>query len=144
MSVPPAPSQSGRLQAPPSPSLAPSGVMPAVLLAIPYPPSANRLWRNVGGRTIKSAAYRQWIDAAGWEVRKQRPRGIIGRYHMTLTATAPDKRWRDIGNLEKATSDLLAAVGVVENDRLCRRLVLEWADAIVPGGALTVHLSEVA
>lgn len=115
-----------------------------VILAIPYPPSANRLWRNVGGKTLKSAEYRAWMDRAGWEVRSQRPRGIVGRYVLTVTATAPDKRRRDIDNLAKPISDLLVQSGVVGDDCQAKRVTLEWTDAVVPGGAVTVHVEEYA
>jgi len=115
-----------------------------VILAIPYPPSANRLWRAVGGRNIISAEYRRWKDSAGWEVRSQRPRAIAGRYAITITASAPDKRKRDLSNLEKATSDLLVTCGVIEDDHLAQRITLEWTGAIVKGGALTVHIEEAA
>lgn len=40
----------------------------------------------------------------------------------------PDKRRRDLANLEKAPSDLLVACGVLKDDSLIHRLVMEWAD----------------
>lgn len=115
---------------------------PPVILSMPYPPSANRLWRAVAGRNIKSAEYRSWMDRAGWEVRSQRPRGIVGRYVLTVTASAPDRRARDIDNLAKPISDCLVQCGVIGDDSSAKRIVLEWSDAIVKGGAITVHIEE--
>ena len=39
-------------------------------IRLPWPPSANRLWRNFGGKVLKSAHYRAWqrevaLDHAG-------------------------------------------------------------------------------
>lgn len=116
--------------------------MNPVVLALPYPPSANRLWRAVKGRNIISAEYREWKDRAGWEVRSQRPRGIVGRYVLTITATPPDRRHRDIDNLAKPISDCLVQSGVLADDSQCKRITLEWTDAVIKGGAVTVHVVE--
>lgn len=35
------------------------------ILILPAPPSANRWWRNVNGRMVKSAAARQYQEAVG-------------------------------------------------------------------------------
>ena len=35
---------------------------------LPWPPSTNSLWRSVRGKVVRSAAYRTWWDAAGWEL----------------------------------------------------------------------------
>lgn len=115
-----------------------------VILSMPYPPSANRLWRAVAGRNIKSAEYRRWMDEAVLTIRAQRPRGIAGRYHLRVTATAPDRRSRDIDNLAKALSDALVQAGVIGDDHRAKSLFLEWADGVVKGGAITIHVEEAA
>lgn len=108
-----------------------------VVLSMPYPPSANRLWRAVKGRNIKSAEYRSWIDHAFVVVRGQRPHAIVGAYQLTITATRPDRRRRDLGNLEKPISDCLLQAGVVADDCDAQCITLEWTDAVIKGGALT-------
>lgn len=100
-----------------------------VTITLPFPPSVNRLYRSFKGRSIKSKAYREWEKEAAWSLVAQKPRPIKGRYKLTLLLTPPDKRKRDLGNLEKAISDALQTAGVIENDHLCRRLVIEWPDA---------------
>lgn len=95
-------------------------------ITIPYPPSANSLWRAVGGRNIKSEPYRSWLRTAGWLVQGQRPDKVSGPYRMRLEAQRPDKRRRDLGNLEKPVSDLLVACGVIRDDCDAQRIVLEW------------------
>jgi crossover junction endodeoxyribonuclease RusA len=110
-------------------------------LTLPYPPSANRLWRNVKGKTLKSGHYRLWLTEAGWSVREQRPKSIPGAYRLTISAVRPDNRARDIDNLIKPISDLLKAAGVIEDDSLAKSVFAIWADVPpVKGGAITVHL----
>ena len=97
-----------------------------VNLNLPYPPSANRLWRYGQGRAYKSAEYTNWLIAAGLQVRAQRPEQVKGHYTLHIWAVRPDNRRRDIGNLEKPISDLLQSVGVIENDCLAKKIVMEW------------------
>lgn len=40
----------------------------------------------------------------------------------------PDKRERDVFNLEKAVSDLLVSHGVIKDDTLIHRGIVEWED----------------
>lgn len=96
------------------------------MIHLPYPPSVNRLYRSVNGRSILSKVGRDYYanvvpiaEAAGVNVR--------GPYVLSITAHRPDRRKRDIGNLEKIVSDTLAKAGVVENDCLCEAIVSAWA-----------------
>jgi Holliday junction resolvase RusA-like endonuclease len=43
-----------------------------------------------------------------------------------IQAVRPDKRKRDIGNLEKAISDILQASNVIVDDCLCEDLHMKW------------------
>lgn len=113
-----------------------------VSLSLPYPPSANRLWRAVNGRQIKSAEYRAWIDEAALSIRLQRPRGIVGAYHLVIRASRPDRRRRDIDNLLKPIWDALCQGGVVGDDCDCEHLTAFWSNGVVKGGAIDVQVME--
>lgn len=104
-------------------------------IIIPYPPSANRLWRNVGGKTIKSEEYRLWLATASWEIRAQRPARIDGPYTLEIVADAPDRRGRDIDNLIKPISDVLKLAGVYADDKAARKVSAEWSDVAPAKGA---------
>lgn len=100
------------------------------MIHLPYPPSVNRLYRSVNGRSILSKVGREYYanvvpiaEATGVNVR--------GPYVLSITAHRPDRRKRDIGNLEKIVSDTLAKAGVVENDCLCEAIISTWADSCV-------------
>jgi crossover junction endodeoxyribonuclease RusA len=40
----------------------------------------------------------------------------------------PDKRKRDLGNLEKAISDILVSQNIVEDDSLCEWIEARWVE----------------
>jgi crossover junction endodeoxyribonuclease RusA len=100
-----------------------------VELTLPLPPSANAIWRSNRGHVHKSAAYKAWLTEAGWEVRSQHPDKIEGAYRLSIEATRPDKRRRDIDNLIKPVSDLLCFVGINEDDYFCQKVSAEWITA---------------
>jgi crossover junction endodeoxyribonuclease RusA len=113
-----------------------------ICVLLPYPPSANRLWRNVPGKgTLKSGHYRLWLAEALASLRAQRAPTLKGSYQLTISATPPDRRKRDLDNIAKPISDALKDAGVIEGDHLARRIVLEWSNAEpAKPGAVTVYL----
>ena len=111
-------------------------------VSIPYPPSANRLWRAVNGRQIKSAVYRSWCSEAALMLRAQRPATVAGAYHLSIVATPPDRRARDIDNLIKPISDALASAGIVANDSMARSVYAAWSPQDpIKGGLVTVEIN---
>jgi crossover junction endodeoxyribonuclease RusA len=101
--------------------------MSSLMVDLPYPPSANKLWRYVGGRPIKSAHYRAWLhEAATLVVLAVRADIIEGPYALYIRAGRPDNRRRDIDNLIKPISDALTHGGAVRDDCNCQRIEAEW------------------
>jgi crossover junction endodeoxyribonuclease RusA len=98
----------------------------AAILRLTYPPSANKLWRYVSGRAIKSAEYRAWLEQSAWECAAQKEIPIAGAYAMHIMVSRPDKRRRDISNCIKAVEDAIVLSGMVEDDSLCQRITAEW------------------
>jgi crossover junction endodeoxyribonuclease RusA len=75
-----------------------------------------------------SEKYRVWKKSAEWAVVGQvKGKKITGEYTLEIVAVKPDKRRRDLGNLEKAVSDLLQHVKIIEDDYLCQEIHLRWA-----------------
>lgn len=97
-----------------------------IQLHIPYPPSANRLWVRARKGMRRSDEYMQWLRDAGWHVKSQKPGSIQGPYKISLQAVRPDKRKRDLGNLEKPISDLLQHLGVIHDDCECEMIIARW------------------
>ena len=116
--------------------------MTSITLRLPYPTSVNRIWRSGKGKVFRSTEYQAWIaEAQGcWlqQKSKQEHKTIKGEYCLSIKAARPDKRRRDIGNLEKVVSDLLESMGVIEDDCLANRITMEWTTEITDGILVTV------
>ena len=67
-----------------------------------------------------------------WEIRSQTRDKIVGAYKLTILVIKPDRRRRDLGNLEKAVSDILVTMEVVEDDNLCEWLEIKWVKSGLP------------
>jgi crossover junction endodeoxyribonuclease RusA len=100
-----------------------------IRIELPYPPTTNNLFINAGKRRVKSQPYKAWFELASISI-KDAHRQRIGAYSISICCRRPDKRRRDIANLEKAVSDLLVQHGVVQDDSLCERLTMQWDDTI--------------
>jgi len=86
-------------------------------LELPYPPSTNRYYRNLRGRTLISRegrAYRATVclQLAGGN----RKPPTCGRIALCMDAFPPDRRRRDLDNLQKPALDAMQHAGVYEDD----------------------------
>lgn len=97
-------------------------------LMLPFPPSTNNLFAGKA-RRFTSKAYKAWQAEADHALLQQTPLPrFADRVVMTLTFGRPDKRRRDLGNLEKAISDQLVKHGILADDSLIEVLMLAWGD----------------
>jgi len=98
-----------------------------IRITLPYPPSINAAYANGGNKRgrHKTAAYKAWEQHAGMFI-KDSHRQKLGPYSLHIALKRPDKRRRDLGNVEKVISDLLVAHGVVKDDCLAERITLQW------------------
>lgn len=85
------------------------------------PPSTNSLFTNVTGKgRVRTERYRIWANAAGWQVKAQRPEPVNGSVALDIICKRKDNRRRDLSNFIKALEDLLVTHGVIEDDsRVC-------------------------
>ena len=99
-----------------------------VEFSVPYPPSANRIWRQGKGRLHKSKEYQDWLALSAWEMRAQLgPKQVITQpFKLELRVNRPDKRKRDLDNLLKPILDLIGHYGLIENDSLCHWIDARW------------------
>lgn len=98
-----------------------------ILINVPPPPSANRLWRNVPGmkRPVLDQKYAKWRHDAAWLVKIQ-----IADHHFMLVECRFDLELhvpisrRDTDNWTKALADLAQHAGLVSNDGNMRRVLV--------------------
>ena len=92
-------------------------------LVLPWPPSVNRMWRNVviGGaaRTLLSTEGRQYRETVARIVARTWTGGTIRTpFDLTIRRCPPDRRKRDVDNLLKGPLDALTHAGVWADDSL--------------------------
>lgn len=88
-------------------------------LTLPYPPSLNHYYRN-GSRqgfrylTTEAKAFRRAVSICVGNARARK--GLTNRLSMLVIAYPPDRRERDLDNLQKGLWDALQYAGVYEKD----------------------------
>lgn len=111
------------------------------MLSLPYPPTMNHLHSVFRGRKILSKVGRDYQTEVAIAVLKAgRPRAEVGRLSVEIDVYPPDKRRRDIANVEKAINDGLVKAGVIEDDCLIDRLLITRMP-VAKGGRITVTIS---
>lgn len=96
------------------------------MLTLPYPPSANRLWRNYGNRTVKTAEARNYRVQVGWLAKAAGLECLGGDVAVTIRVYRPRKSG-DLDNRIKAVLDALQGVAY-DNDGQIARLFAERHD----------------
>ena len=99
----------------------------SLFFSLPYPPSANNHWKQNKGRTYLSSAARLWREKSAAAIYEQgRPlQPLSVPVRVELLVYPPDKRRRDIANVEKEVADALQRNGVLEDDFLIDELFIK-------------------
>jgi crossover junction endodeoxyribonuclease RusA len=108
-------------------------------LELPYPPSVNHYWRRVGARTLISRGGRAFRQAVCSILAAHGIRPLDGALVVEVAVHPPDRRRRDIDNLQKALLDALAHGGAYHDDSQISRLTVE-RQHVVPGGKVVVRV----
>ena len=108
-----------------------------ICIKLPFPVSSNNLYANRKGGRYKTKRYETWLNAAGWDIKEQKPKRLEGPYQITLLLDNSrrfnkdgTRKKIDASNFIKAPSDLLVAHGIIEDDSLEERVVLQWSDTV--------------
>jgi len=118
-----------------------------MILRLPYPPSVNHYWRHYRGRTVISAegrAYRQRVLAAlasGANGNGPRKPPSGGRIALDMDAFPPDRRRRDLDNIQKAVLDSLEHGRVYLDDSQIDLLITRRG-GITPDGRIEVGIHD--
>lgn len=110
-----------------------------IVLCLPWPPSANRYYRVVNGRSVLSAIARQYRSDIFDRFRMEQP--LEGRLTVSLDAYPPDRRTRDLDNLLKQTLDALQHAGVFMDDGQIDQILIRRRER-QSGGRMMVTITE--
>lgn len=114
----------------------------ALTLTIGFPPSVNRYWRNVKGKTLLSEDGRTYRANTLADVAEQmngHARLGSARLRVEILANPPDNRKRDVDNLPKGILDSLAFARVFDDDSQIDELEIRRGE-VVRGGRVEVRI----
>jgi len=109
-------------------------------LDLPWPPTSNTAYATVNGRRVKSRAARDYANLAATTVaeyqrsHEQPPETFTktDRLLVRITAFPPDRRRRDLANIEKIATDAICAALHVDDSQI-DALCIHRAEPTQPG-----------
>lgn len=111
-------------------------------ISLPWPPSLNTYWRHCRGRhyiSEKGKAYRQAVIQT--ILQQHLDIKTSARLKISISAHAPDRRRRDLDNLQKAVFDSLVHAGFMLDDEQIDDFRVRRGERI-NGGCLDIVITE--
>lgn len=109
---------------------------------LPFPPSVNHYYRHVGPRTLisrRGRAFRRKVCAI---LAASGVGPLAGPLHVEIEVYPPDRRRRDIDNLQKSLLDALEHGGAYRDDSQIVKLEIGRREP-VPRGRTIVRIRQV-
>ena len=92
---------------------------------LPFPPSVNHYYRHVGPRTLISRQGRRFRERVAATLAAIGVRRLAGPLELEILIFPPDRRRRDIDNVQKALLDALEHGGAYHDDSQIVKLTIE-------------------
>lgn len=108
---------------------------------LPYPPSVNHYWRIVRGRMRTSREGKAFREKVCAILAASGTQPLSGRLAVHVILFPPDRRRRDIDNVQKALFDALEQGRAYHDDAQIESLRIVKASP-VPGGRVIVTIKE--
>ena len=108
---------------------------------LPWPPSINRYYRHVGFRTLISREGRAFRRNVCALLAGGRGPMVVGRLALCMDAFPPDRRVRDLDNIQKPVLDAMQHAGVYRDDSQVDLLVTRRC-RLRESGRLLIRLDE--
>jgi crossover junction endodeoxyribonuclease RusA len=100
-----------------------------VNLCLPYPPSANRLWRVVRGHMVKSAEARAYHERVGWIARQAKTEVFLTDIPLVVTIKLYRPRKQgDVDNPVKPILDSMQGCVYVNDEQVSELHVYRYDD----------------
>ena len=113
---------------------------------MPYPPTANHYVKHTrSGQHYKTDEAHAFERAAWYAVKQGKFKAFPGdaRLAVEIAVFPPDRRRRDIANLEKVTTDSLQRAGLFPDDEAIDDLrLVRHHEPRIPGGQVVVTITE--
>ena len=116
--------------------------MSQIKITLPYPPSVNHYWGQLGSRKFLGKKGKEFREAVIIAVYNAKQRGLAGRLHMEVYLYPPDKRKRDIDNVLKPLLDAMEHAGCYENDSQIDKLCVTRKN-VISGGYCEVEIKSI-
>ena len=100
---------------------------------LPYPPSINHYYRRVGPRTLISREGRRYRGRVASALAHLGLRPLEGPLEVHIDVYPPDRRRRDLDNVQKALLDAMEHGGIYRDDSQIKKLVSEMHDPVGEG-----------
>jgi crossover junction endodeoxyribonuclease RusA len=117
-------------------------IMKTIKLTLPYPPTVNHYWGQLGSKKFlgkKGKEFREAVFLCSYNARKG---ALNERLHMEVYLYPPDNRKRDVDNILKPLLDALEHANVYENDSQIDKLCVTRMP-VTKGGMCDVVISEI-
>lgn len=111
-------------------------------LELPFPPSVNHYYRRVGPRTLISREGRRFREEVCALLAAAGVKPLAGPIRVEIEVYPPDRRRRDIDNVQKALFDALEHGGAYRDDSQIVRLSIEKREC-TPAGRTIVRIGKV-
>lgn len=108
-------------------------------IMLPYPPTVNTYWRKFNNRMVISAKGRQYRKDVMELL--EGCRTLHGRLKVTIIATMPDRRKRDLDNILKSLLDAMDHAGVFDDDEQIDQLHV-FRSVVEKPGNVAVSIEE--
>lgn len=108
---------------------------------LPFPPSSNHLYAQVGRRRILSRQGRRYRQAVCEALAGMGMPRLDGQLAVAVEVFPPDERRRDLDNLQKCLFDSLQEGGLYKDDSQIARISIVKRSQVA-GGAIIVRVEE--
>lgn len=110
-------------------------------LELPFPPSVNHYYRRVGPRTLISREGRRFREKVCALLAVAGVRPLTGTLRVEIDVYPPDRRRRDLDNLQKGLLDALEHGGAYRDDSQIVKLAITKCEC-ARGGRTVVRLEQ--
>lgn len=116
-----------------------------LILSLPWPPTANKIWRTTRSTVYSSEKYKQFATLSFLTVKQQLPRTFVrfaGSVRVAIDLYPPTRKSYDIDNRIKPTLDALTKSAVWDDDDQVVELIVRKR-SVVKNGKAEVRIEEV-